>query len=111
MSFTGKITFVNLQVSNLKLQHTRGGGIVWCVIHTWNYNLASIIKFLVHLSQQPEMTLGIVAHKWQKSAGDDWSTLTLKPMDIVIQSPKQRVPVVPQNGPRSNKNLKKKKNQ
>ena len=30
MYFTGKITFVNLQVSNLKLQHTQGGYSLVC---------------------------------------------------------------------------------
>ena len=32
------------------------------------------------------------------SAGDGVSTLDLKPMNRVNQSPKQRVPVAPQNG-------------
>ena len=59
-------------------------------------------------SWQPEMTLGNTARKQQKSAGNDRSTLTLKFMGRVIQSLKQRVPVGPQNGPRSNKNLRKK---
>ena len=54
------------------------------------------------------MTLWIIACKGQKSTGHDESTLTLKLMGGVITSPKQRVPVAPQNGPRSNKNLKKK---
>ena len=40
-----------------------------------------------------------------KSAGDDESTLALKPMGRVIPSPKQREPVVPQNGLWSNKNF------
>ena len=55
------------------------------------------------------MTLGIIACKQQKGAGDDRSTLTLKLMGRVIRSPKQRVPVAPQNGPRPTK-LRKKKN-
>ena len=44
-----------------------------------------------------------------KSAGNDWSSLTLKLMGRVIRSPKQRVPVAPQKGPRSNKKLFEKK--
>ena len=52
--------------------------------------------------------MGIIAHKRQKSAGDDGATLTLKIMVRVIRSPKQRVPMAPQNGPRSNKTLIKK---
>ena len=44
-----------------------------------------------------EMTLRIIVHKWQKSAGNHESTPTFKPKDRVIQSPKQRVPVTPQN--------------
>ena len=56
-------------------------------------------------SQQPEMTLGIIVHKQQKNAGDNESILDSKLVDRVIRSPKQRVPVAPQNGPRSNKNL------
>ena len=59
-------------------------------------------------SRQPEMTLRYIARKRQKSAGNDRSTLTLKLMGRVIPSPKQRVPVAPQNGPRSHKNFKKK---
>ena len=58
-------------------------------------------------SQHPEMTRGNIACKQQKSIGDDQSTLTLKHMGKVIQSPKQMIPVAPQNGPRSNKTLKK----
>ena len=58
-------------------------------------------------SRQPEMTLGNIARKWQKSTGDDRSNLTLKLMGRLIWSPKQRVPVAPQNGPRSNKNFNK----
>ena len=52
------------------------------------------------------MTLGIVAFKRQKSAGDDQSALTLKPMGRVLRSPDQRVPVAPQNGPRASKTFK-----
>ena len=37
-------------------------------------------------------------HKQEQSAGKDGSTLALKPMGRVNQSPKQRVPVAPQNG-------------
>ena len=48
---------------------------------------------------------GIVACKWQKSAGSDEPTLTLKPVGRVTQSLKQGVPVAPQNGPGFNKNL------
>ena len=33
-----------------------------------------------------------------ESTGDDASTLALKPMGGVNRSPKQRVPVAPQNG-------------
>ena len=56
------------------------------------------------------MTLGIIAHKQQKSTGDDECILALKPMGSrVIRSPKQRVSVVPQNGPWSNKNFNKSK--
>ena len=44
-------------------------------------------------SQQPEMTLGIIQQKCQKSTGDDESILTLKLVSRVIRSPKQRVPV------------------
>ena len=54
--------------------------------------------------QQPEMTLRIIEQKQQKS------TLTLKLMGRVIRSQKQGVPVAPQNGPRSNKDLKIKQN-
>ena len=39
------------------------------------------------------------------SPGDGASTLALKPMDGVNQSPKQRVPVAPQNGDLSPQNL------
>ena len=53
------------------------------------------------------MTLGNIACKQQKSTGDDLCPLTLKIMDRVIRSPKQRVPVAPQNGPWSNKTYKK----
>ena len=60
-------------------------------------------------SWQPEMTLEIIACKPKKTTGDDRSTLTLKPMGRVIQNTKQRVPVVPQNGLRSNKNFNNKK--
>ena len=38
----------------------------------------------------------IIMFKWEKSPGNDWSTLALKPMDRINQSPKQRVPVGPQ---------------
>ena len=41
-------------------------------------------------SLQPEMTLVIVVRKQQKSAGNDWSTLTLKLMGGVIPSLKQK---------------------
>ena len=41
----------------------------------------------------------------KKSAGDDESRLALKLMSRVTRRPKQRVPVTPQNGPWSNKNL------
>ena len=41
-------------------------------------------------------------------AGDDESTVILKPMGRVIRSPKQRVAVAPQHGPRSNENCLKK---
>ena len=37
-------------------------------------------------SPQPEMALGIVAHKGQKSKGDDESTLALKPIGKVIRT-------------------------
>ena len=40
--------------------------------------------------------LGIVVRKWQKSTGNLESNLALKPMDKIIQSPKQKVPVAPQ---------------
>ena len=40
-----------------------------------------------------------------KECRNDESTLALKPMSRVIQSPKQRVPVAPQNGSWSNKNF------
>ena len=59
-------------------------------------------------SQQPEMTRAIIECKWQKNVGDDQSTLTLKLLGRVILSPKQMVLVAPQNGPRFNKNFKKK---
>ena len=36
-------------------------------------------------------------HKRDLSAGDDGSTLALKPMGRVNRSPKQRAPVAPQN--------------
>ena len=58
-------------------------------------------------SRQPEMTLGIIAHKWQKSIVDEWSTLTLKLMDRVIWNPKQKVPVALQKGPWPKQNFKK----
>ena len=54
-------------------------------------------------TQEPEMTLGIVVRKRQKSTGDDESTLVLKTMGRITRSAKQRVPVVPQNGHRSTK--------
>ena len=38
-------------------------------------------------------------------SGDDKSTLALKPVGGAIQSPKQRVPVGPQNAPWPNSNL------
>ena len=53
---------------------------------------------------QPEMT-GDRYTQATKSTGNDESTLALKPRGRFIQSPKQRVPVAPQNGPRSNKNF------
>ena len=37
------------------------------------------------------MIMGMVAQKQQKSTGDDESTLALKPMGKVIQSPDQSV--------------------
>ena len=40
------------------------------------------------LTGSPEMSLGIIACKRQKRAGDNESTLTLKPIDRVIRSPK-----------------------
>ena len=40
-------------------------------------------------SQQPDMTLGIIAHKWQKSAGDNESIQASKSMGRVIPSRKQ----------------------
>ena len=43
-----------------------------------------------------------------ESTCHDESTLAMKLMGRVIQSPEQKVPVAPQNGPRSNKNFKKK---
>ena len=45
MYFAGKITFVKLQVSNLKLQHT-SEGIVWHVVRKRNYTPGIISRFL-----------------------------------------------------------------
>ena len=59
-------------------------------------------------SRKPEMALGTIAYKQQMSAGHHESTLPLKPMGRVIQSPKRRVPVAPYNRPPSNKNFKNK---
>ena len=42
-----------------------------------------------------QMAPGIVVRKQQKSAGDDQSTMALKPVGKVIRSPKQRVLVAP----------------
>ena len=45
-----------------------------------------------------ELTLRIIIHKWEQSAGDDGSTLGLKPMGRVNWHLKQRIPATPQNG-------------
>ena len=47
MYIIGKITCVNLQGSNLKLRHTRGG-IVWRVIRYTKLNFAGGIFRLLH---------------------------------------------------------------
>ena len=44
--------------------------------------------------------------KQEQSADDDGSTLALKPMARVNQSPKQRVPVTPQNSDLSPQKIK-----
>ena len=62
------------------------------------------IKFLVLFSATRHDS-GDHWRKRRKSASKDKSTLALKPMGKVIRSRIQRVPVTPQNGPRSNKNL------
>ena len=54
-----------------------------------------------------ELTLGI--HYLTESAGNDGSTLALKPIDRVNRSPKQRASVAPQNGDLSPQKLKEKK--
>ena len=46
----------------------------------------------------PELTLSIYYAQVTSSTGNGASTLALKPMGGVNQSPKQRVPVVPQIG-------------
>ena len=48
-------------------------------------------------------------HSMQATAGDDGSTLALKPTRIVNRSPKQRVSVAPQNSDLSPQKKKKKK--
>ena len=70
------------------------------------YCLVAGDELTLSVLMQPEMTLGNIARKQQKSACDNRSTLTLKLMGRVIRSPKQRAPVAQQNGPRSNKNFK-----
>ena len=56
-------------------------------------------------ADRAEMSLGPLCAS-DKSTGDDESILTLKPIGSrVIQSPKQRVPVAPQNEPQLNKNF------
>ena len=45
-------------------------------------------------------------HKPEPSTGNDGSTLALKPMGRVNQSPKERVPVAPQNGDLSPQKIK-----
>ena len=47
---------------------------------------------------QSESVLRIIRHKLEQNSGNDASTLALKPTGTVNQSPKQRVPVAPQNG-------------
>ena len=54
-----------------------------------------------------ELTLRLIMCKWKQSACDGASTLGLKYMDRVNQSPKQRVPVTPQKADLSPKKLKK----
>ena len=54
-------------------------------------------------SQQPEIDLGIIVRKRQKSTGNHESTLALKPMGRVIPYRKQRVPGARQDGPWFNK--------
>ena len=54
-----------------------------CQMHQWYQIFFTNVNFLN------------IAHKWQKSAGDDESTLALKLMGRVIQSLKWGVPVVP----------------
>ena len=72
----------------------------------------SMNRFLSLITSKCQIrTNGIVTRKQQKSAGDDESSLGLKHMGRVIQSPKQRVPVPPQNRPQSNKNFLEKKEQ
>ena len=57
---------------------------------------------------QPELTQRIHYVQASESTGDGASTLALKPMGRVNGSPKQRVPVAPQNGDTvSTKNYKK----
>ena len=41
------------------------------------------------------MSLGIVAHKQQKSTDEDEPSLALNLMGRVIRNPKQRIPVAP----------------
>ena len=50
------------------------------------------------MSGNSELTLRIIMHIQEQSAGDEASTLALKPMGRSNQSPKQIVPVAPQNG-------------
>ena len=53
--------------------------------------------------------MGIIAHKRQKTAGDDGPTRTLKLKGRVIRSPQRAVPIAPQNGLRFKKKFKKRK--
>ena len=66
----------------------------------WNFVNPGLLRSITfyHLlwdvqPQHPEMALGIVIHKRQKSTCNNESTLALKPMGRVIPSPKQRVPL------------------